>query len=294
MESKRRSLPIIPMKGISRCVFLVLIFIFCASPSVLADAAETIEKYRASFEKRMNAELDEHGKSARELRQKYIQELNQLKVELGRAENLKGAAQVVAEIEAIEEGEEAKELPDGADPKFERVREEWERREAGIRTARTKKLSTTVKLYLKALDTEKRRLTRAGRIKDALLLEEEEKRVMALPEYKATVAAVKTETEKIDWKEFLPGRRYTYERQEYPGTRLILEFGKNGKAHFSPNKDRSFRWRVNSKDVVILSSSDWSASLHLVFAPDGVSYDGMSIPRKSWRRGKYIESVKIP
>ena len=282
------------MKGMPRSLLLVALLLLSTSSSLFADAAETIENYRASFEKRMNAELDEHGKSARELRQKYIQALNKLKVELGRAENLKGAAQVVAEIEAIEEGEEAKELSDGADPKFKRARGEWERRVGEVRAARNKKLSTTVTLYLKALDTEKRRLTRASKIKDALLLEDEEKRVKELPEYKATVAAVPKETEKIEWKEFLPGRRYTYERQEYPGTRLILEFGKNGKAHFSPNKDRSFRWRVSSKDVVILSSSAWSVSLHLVFTPDGASYEGMNVPGKKWRRGKYLESVQIP
>ena len=64
---------------------------------VLADVAETVEKYRTSFEKRMNAELDEHGKAARDLRLNYLEVLNKLKVELGRAENLKGATFTEAE-----------------------------------------------------------------------------------------------------------------------------------------------------------------------------------------------------
>jgi hypothetical protein len=166
---------------------MVLLLLLGVSLPVLGDAAKTVETFRASFEKRMNSELDEHGKSARELRVKYIDALKKLKGELGKAENLKGAAQVVAEIEAIEDGDEAKELPEDADYRFKRVRAQWERSLEKIRTERGKKIEATAKLYLKALDTEKRKLTRAGKIKDALQFEEEEKRVMELPEIKAAM-----------------------------------------------------------------------------------------------------------
>ena len=177
------------MKGLPSCLLVVVAFLLGSQLPLAADAAGTVEKYRASFEKRMNTELDEHGEAARELRVKYIDALKKLKLELGRNENLKGAAQVVAEIEAVEDGEEAKELPADADHKFKRVRDQWERGLVEIRAARNKKLETTVNLYFKALDTEKRRLTRAGKIKDALLFEEEEKRVRDLPEVAAVLRA---------------------------------------------------------------------------------------------------------
>ena len=170
-----------------RCSLLAVVLAFGTTVFVGADVAETVGKYRASFEKRMNAELDEHGKEARNLRLNYIAALKKLKGELGRAENLKGAAQVLAEIEIIEDGEETKELPADTDYRFKRVREKWERGLAEVRSARNKKLKTTVDLYFKALDTEKRRLTRVGEIKEALVIEEEEKRVRNLPEVKAMV-----------------------------------------------------------------------------------------------------------
>ena len=173
------------MKRRYRCPLLVAVFAFSTTMAAVADVAETVEKYRSSFEKRMNAELDEHGKAARNLRLNYVTALKKLKGELARAENLKGAAQVLAEIEIIEDGEEPKELPADADYRFKRVREQWKRGLGEIRAARNKKLRTTVDIYFKALDTEKRRLTRAGDIKEALVIEEEEKRVRNLPEVKA-------------------------------------------------------------------------------------------------------------
>ena len=164
---------------------MVLSLLLACSLPAGAAVTETLEKYRASFEKRMNQELDEQGNAARDLRGRYLEALKKLKVELGRAQNLKGAAQVVDEIEMIEDGEETEDLPQNADPKFRRIRQNWERGLTEIRTARNKKLNTTVNLYLKALDTEKRRLTRAGKIKDALAIEAEGKRVLELPEVKA-------------------------------------------------------------------------------------------------------------
>jgi hypothetical protein len=152
------------------------------------ETIETLEKFRASFEQRMNTELDEHGQKARTLREGYLQALTDLKTELGRQENLKAAAQVVAEIETIEEGDDAA-LPEDADHRLEQLRKTWEEGLEKILKERNEKTATTAKLYLKALDDEKLKHTRAGQIKDALLFEEEEKRVRALPE---VVAALQT------------------------------------------------------------------------------------------------------
>ena len=160
----------------------------CGSLPLHGDAAETVQSFRASFEKRLNSELDEQGEKARELRLKYIEGLKKLKGILGREEKLKAAAQVVAEIEAIKDGEEAKEVPEDADYRFKRMRQQWDRSLEEIRKKRGMEIETTAKLYLKALENEKRKLTRLGKIKDALLFEEEEKRVHELPEVKVVLA----------------------------------------------------------------------------------------------------------
>ena len=265
------------MTALSRSFCLVVVFLLGGSAPLFADAKETLAKFRASFEKRMNSELDEHGKAARDLRTKYIDALKKLKIELGRAENLKGAAQVVAEIEAVEDGEEAKELPKGADPKFKRLREQWERGLVGIRKDRTKKITTTVALYLKAIDTEKRRLTRAGKIKDALLFEEEEKRVAELPEVKAAMA--KGEPEVVgpagpeDLEAYLPGKTFTYHR-EGRGSRK-LKFEEKSKGYFVDDPKTVLRWRLRrGSRTVVLTHRDFTADVELVFAEDGKSYDG--------------------
>ena len=168
-------------------IFIVCTLLVSVSLPVCGDAAKTVEAFRASFEKRMNSELDGHGKKARELRQNYIKALEKLKGELGRQEKLTAAAQVVAEIEAVEDGEQAKPVPENADYRFKRVRVQWDRGIAEILKERNRKIDSTAKLYLKALDTEKRKLTRAGKIKGALLIEQEAKRVKELPEVKAAL-----------------------------------------------------------------------------------------------------------
>lgn len=278
--------------------FIICLMCTLSSLSFLhAETAGTIAKYRASFERRVNQQLDEQGAAARKLRLNYIDALKKLKAELGRAENLKGVVQVMAEIKALEDGEEAEGLPSGADYRIKNLRNQWDRGMSDIRASGNRKLNETVKIYLKALDTEKRRLTRVGKIKDALLFEAEEERVRKLPEVQASMAEQEAETEEgRNWKEFLPGRRYTYEREEYPGTRLLLEFMDKGKFRFPNTKDdkRSLRWRVTNDGGVILSSPDWSARMHLVFSPDGKSYEGKSVPGEKWRRGKFVESVPQP
>ncbi|MEC9056711.1 MAG: discoidin domain-containing protein [Verrucomicrobiota bacterium] len=174
---------------------IVIRFIIClmctlSSLSFLhAETTETVAKYRASFERRMNQQLDDEGAAARKLRLNYIDALKKLNVELRRAENLKGVVQVMAEIEALEDGEEAEGLPPGADYRIKNLRNQWDRGMSEIRAGSNRKLNETVKIYLKALDTEKRRLTRSGKIKDALLIEEEEKRVRELPEVAAVLKA---------------------------------------------------------------------------------------------------------
>ena len=177
--------------------FIICLMCTLSSLSFLhAETAGTIAKYRASFERRVNQQLDEQGAAARKLRLNYIDALKKLKAELGRAENLKGVVQVMAEIKALEDGEEAEGLPSGADYRIKNLRNQWDRGMSDIRASGNRKLNETVKIYLKALDTEKRRLTRVGKIKDALLFEAEEERVRKLPEVQASMAEQEAETDR--------------------------------------------------------------------------------------------------
>jgi len=168
---------------------LALAMSLCLTLAGIADVEETIQKYRASFEKRMNAELDEYGNAARKARLNYVDSLKKVKGELARAEKLKAAAQVLDEIELVEGGEDPGSLSPDVDYRFKRVREIWERELSEIQSARGEKLKTTLGIYFRALDAEKRRLTRIGKIKDALVVEEEELRVRGLPEVKAMEAS---------------------------------------------------------------------------------------------------------
>ncbi|MBL49550.1 MAG: hypothetical protein CMP28_11440 [Roseibacillus sp.] len=268
--------------------FLVALTLFPLP--LAADAVATIDKYRGSFEKRMNAELDEHGKAARDLRVKYLEALRKLKLELGRAENLKGAVQVVAEIEAVEDGEEATELPADADHRFKRLREQWDRGLVGIRRERTKKLNETVKLYFQALDKEKRRLTRAGKIKEALLFEEEENRVKELPEVVAALPQEEPSQKEVNLKRYLPGKHYSYRKEEAPDERLTVVFRKSGAAHFVGLENKTLFWKIKEGRTVVLGHKSWSAQMHLNFAADGNSFEGEAVPLGHWRRGKLLET----
>ena len=153
----------------------IVLVSMCLTLVGVADVEETVQKYRASFEKRMNAELDEYGNAARKLRLRYIDSLKKVKAELARAERLKPAAQVLDEIELVEAGDDPGPLPPDVDYRLKRVRETWERGISEIQTARAGKLKATLSIYFRALDTEKRRLTRIGKIKDALVVEEEDR-----------------------------------------------------------------------------------------------------------------------
>ena len=120
----------------------------CLTLVGVADVEETIQKYRASFEKRMNAELDEYGNAARKARLNYVDSLKKVKGELSRAEKLKAAAQVLDEIELVGGGEDPGPLSPDADYRFKRVRETWERELSEIQAGRSRKLKTTLSIYL--------------------------------------------------------------------------------------------------------------------------------------------------
>lgn len=247
-----------------------------------------LDLFRKSFEKRLNKELDAHGNDARKLRTSYLEALEKLKGTLGREEKLKAAAQVVAEIEAIEDGEDVRELPAAADYRLKNLRKKWDEGLSGVLKKRSRQIEATTKIYLKALDEEKRKLTRAGKIKDALLFEKEAERVQALPEIQAVLAEPENEAQKTFVVQ-LEGQTYSYLREEFPGKSLTLKFLPKGRAAMQGGA-ADIKWTVTEERTVILTNSSWKTKLQLVFSEDGKSYEGKAIPQGTWRRGKLLKN----
>ncbi|MCP4828089.1 MAG: hypothetical protein GY889_04360 [Proteobacteria bacterium] len=275
------------MKRIFRDRLLAVVLAFSMTVPVLADVAETVEKYRASFERRMNAELDESGKTARALRLNYIQALKELKLELGRAENLKGAAQVVAELEAIEDGEEAEQLPEDANPRIKNLRAQWERGGVDIRMNRNRKVSETVKIYLGALDKEKRRITRIGRIKDALLFEEEEKRVLELPEVKASIAAVEEPELEDDLAAALAGTKWSHAIGNAKPSGM-MKFFSSGRGDYKGRSDGRIKWEVTGEHTAVVTSTAWKVPMILTFNGERSEYSGTMAGDNIIRKGRIL------
>ena len=163
----------------------------CAS--ILCSSAAETEKLasaRSSFDNRLSKELDKYNTKARTLRANYLESLNRLKSQLGRDNNLKAAAQVMAEIEAVDGAEDEGELQDDADFRLKSLRAKWQKGVDDLITERNQSTATTVKRYFQHLDAEQKKLTRAAQIKDALLIDEEKARVKDLPEVQAAFAQV--------------------------------------------------------------------------------------------------------
>ena len=235
----------------------------------------------------MNGELDEHGRKARNLRKSYLEALRRLKVELGREEKLKAAAQVVVEIDAVEEGDESIPLPKDADYRLKQVRKKWDDGLEGILEERGKKIHTTARLYLKALDEEKRKLTRAGKIKDALLFEEEEARVRALPEIEVEVE-VEVEAEKVSLEEVkkaVTATRWTWIPKATSEKRK-LTFELRGDGVFVPSwKGTRGRWEITRDGEVVVTAADWKDPLVLVFSKERTRFEAR------WERKKSLVST---
>lgn len=248
---------------------------------------EKLESFRKSFEKRINKELDDYGSDAQKLRANYLEALKKLKGILGREEKLKQAAHVVAEIEAVEDGGDTGVLPTTADFRLKNLRKKWDEGLSGIFDKRSRQVESTAKIYLKALDEEKRKLTRAGKIKDALLFEKEAERVLRLPEVQAILAEPESEAQKAFIAQ-LEGRKFTYLREEFPGKKLTLTFFPKGRAAIQGGS-AEIKWTITEERTVVLTNRSWKAKLQLEFSEDGTSYEGKAIPLGTWRRGKLIE-----
>ncbi len=266
----------------------------CLASGLFAEEI-SLGQLRAKFEGVVEAEGVEYDTKSKVMRDSYIGALERLKDSLGREGKLEQATHILSEIDGLEESEKIQELPKDADYRFKRLRSTWEHEQRKLDENRSTKLFEFGKVYIRTLDARKKALTREGEIREALVVDEELKRVGELPEVKLVMNPPKpegdfdVEAEDARLDLYLTGRKYTYELEEPDLDQRTLEFDRRGKAAFSEYAKLILNWRVEEGNKVVLSSSGWLQEIVLVFSRDGKTYKGESTRTKKWRRGSQIE-----
>ncbi len=244
-------------------------------------AAGKLESYREAFDEKLNAVLDEHVEAARELRKNYLRALEKLKNTLGREEKLKSAAEVLAEIEAVEEGELAADLPAGANYRLRQLREKWEKELAALSETRDRKILAATGAYFKALKAQERELTRSGKIREALRFEEEARRMAQIPEVKAARERQKRDEEddlggglrtEAELERLLVGTTWRYRKYGPQGLTRELELKKNSVAVFGGNYHAA--WEVRRGPELRISREDWPGPAVLKLDSELTKFEG--------------------
>ena len=137
----------------------------------------SLGELRTKFEVALESDGAEHAEKTLRLKEGYGGALERLKGTLGREGKLEQATQVLREVERIEADGVLVGLPDTADHRLKSLRKKWEEAQEKLDDARREKVAELARVYLKALDERKDALTRAGKIREALVVEEEAKRV---------------------------------------------------------------------------------------------------------------------
>lgn len=144
----------------------------------------SLGELRAKFEGALGDEGKEHTARLGNLQEGYLEALERLKTTLGREGKLEQAARVLAESEAVEEGWELAPLPTNADYRLKSLRTKLKRAYTDAVEDHHARVAGLATIYLAELDERKRALTRAGKIRIALLVEEEIHRAREQPEIK--------------------------------------------------------------------------------------------------------------
>lgn len=132
---------------------------------------------RAKFESALESESLEYEKKSAKLRDGYVGALERLKTSLGREGKLEQATQVLGEIEAVSGNAVLAKLPDSADYRLKSLRSKLDSEHNKLEIKLSEVVGRLAKNYLRSLDERKGRLTRAGKIREALVVREEAKRV---------------------------------------------------------------------------------------------------------------------
>lgn len=174
-------LPFLTVSCSSILRFTMLAAVLCMSAN-LARAELSLDELRAKFETAWEREKLEKGTKVLKLRDGYVGALERLKNTLGKEEKLKQATQVLAEIEAAKTGAALEPFPENADYRLKSLRSKWDRETELINDGYKADIRKLANTYLKALEESKRSLTRAGKIKEAVVVGEEMERMRQIPE----------------------------------------------------------------------------------------------------------------
>ncbi|MEM1083023.1 MAG: hypothetical protein AAGI48_02790 [Verrucomicrobiota bacterium] len=269
---------------------LLLVTLMLAGSLSAAAAESDLARIRDSFDEKLEGVLKERDAKIEKLREGYRGALEQLKKSLGKAGDLDGAAQVLGELEAIQDGSDLPELPDDAGRKLSDLREKWDSSLEEIRNDSHEGVSKLHETYSKALTKTRERLTREGRIKEALAYQEELDRAAELPIVQAALKPAAGGSGlggSVDLKEYLPGKLFSYDRQEAPPRQI--QFEERGKAYFLDDEKVKVRWRVKPDErTVLITHRSWPDDVEVVFKADGNSFDGTTVKSERWRRGKLV------
>ncbi len=260
---------------------LVLFLLIALAVPVVYGADEEVDKLkslRATFDKKVEASFDRHAEKARALRTNYLEALKKLKATLGKEQNLKEAAEVLKEIQAIENADELPTLSGRSSSRLTQLRKKWEIEFKTLVDDRGAELRRISALYVKALEVEKSRLTRSGEIRSALEVEEEVKRVRRVastPTAETPAGSLKfpePPTHKRGLEAYLTYSVWSFKSNRFSKEPDYLLFLPNGRIRIW--RDRTVDWKATSATDVEFGAPTWSGKAKIRFSQNYRSYAG--------------------
>lgn len=270
---------------------LVVAGVFLCLVSGLLAAETTPGQLRAKFEGAVETEEEEFEEKTKTLQNGYVAALGRLKDTLGRDGKLEQAAQVLSEIDALSESGEVGEIPENADYRFKRIRATWEHERRKFEEAYSSKLLQLGHLYVKALDSKKQAYSREGKIREALVIDEELNRMkeweLAEKErFKEASGRVDDSLNAGNLEEYLENKVFSYTRKG-AGPKKV-RFEEKGMASYGEDLEVKIRWRqVPDSFTVVLTMPD-ARDIEIEISNDGKSFSG-KLNDGQRRRGRLLK-----
>lgn len=211
----------------TRFAFLLVLSLACLIAGPVR-AELSLGQLRTKFESAVEEEKSEYAEKLLKLREGYGGALARLKVTLGREERLEEAVQVLNDLESIEGELELEEISEEADYRHKSLRSKIEREKEKLDLGHQSKIVSLANIYLVALDKRKRALTRAGSIKEALVVEQEAQRVRDVPEFQKFLGGQGDDEEGSEltveeMAKLLVGTKWSYQRPDDRGKDVIMD-----------------------------------------------------------------------
>ena len=262
----------------------------CLASGLFAEEI-SLGQLRAKFEGVVEAEGVEYDTKSKVMRDSYIGALERLKDSLGREGKLEQATHILSEIDGLEESEKIQELPKDADYRFKRLRSTWEHEQRKLDENRSTKLFEFGKVYIRTLDARKKALTREGEIREALVVDEELKRVRdweaaEKARFKEEAATDEGELSVKDLEKYLEGKVFSYVRKGAAPKKIRFEA--KGEASYGGDLEVKIRWKqVKDTFTLILTMTD-SRTIEIELSSDGTSFKGKQDDGER-RRGRLLK-----